>query len=122
MSKKKQLTGKETKLAKLPLTKVLSQRMDDAEGWDPAPAPVEEQNRQLSLSWERLEEGAAGLLTAAYLLILQDLVALQANLTVAPGESPQLHAIPVNLPPLAHLKEALHWARGELRDLYRFLS
>jgi hypothetical protein len=122
MSKKKQLTGKKTKLAKLPLTKVLSQKMDEAEEWEPAPAAVEESNRQLPLSWERLEEGAASLLTAAYLLILQDLVALQAELTVSPGESPETHAIPVHLPPLPHIKQALHLTRTELNELYHFLS
>lgn len=122
MSKKKQLTGKKTKLAKLPLTKVLSQKMDEAEEWEPALAPAQENHRQLPLSWERLEEGAAGLLTAAYLLILQDLVALQAELPTSPGESPEAHAIPVNLPPLPHIKQALHLTRTELSELYHFLS
>ena len=122
MSKKKQLTGKKTKLAKLPLTKALSQKMDEAEEWEPTPVPVEESSRQLPLSWESLEEGAAGLLTAAYLLILQDLVALQAELTVTPGESPEPHAIPVHLPPLPEIKQALLMARGELTDIFHFLS
>lgn len=124
MSKKKQLTGKKTKLANLPLTRVLSQKMDTAD-WEPAPAPPEEgaDSRQLPLSWERLEEGAAGLLAAAYLLILQDLAALQAELTVAPGQTPPPeHAIPVNLPPAPRLKQALHLARVELSDLYHSLS
>lgn len=122
MSKKKQLTGKKTKLAKLPLTRVLSQKMDEAEDREPAPAPVEETNRQLPLSWERLEEGAAGLLTAAYLLILQDLVALQAEFGVAPGQAPQPHAIPVNLPSTPAIKQALRQARAELMDIFQFLS
>ncbi len=124
MSKKKQLTGKKTKLAKLPLTRVLSQRMDEAKNWEPAPSLVadEAQDKQMTLSWERLEEGAAGLLTAAYLLILQDLVSLQAELTVAPDESPQAHAIPVNLPPMPQIKHALRQARLDLSDLYRSLA
>ncbi len=124
MSKKKQLTGKKTKLAELPLTKVLSQKMDEAKSREPAPAPLDAANKQLPLSWERLEEGAAGLLAAAYLLILQDLVSLQAEFTVAPGEAPEApeNAIPVNLPSMPHIKQALRQARVELSDLHRFLS
>jgi hypothetical protein len=122
MSKKKQLTGKKTKLAKLPLTRVLSEKMDEAESWKPTSARVEAADKQLPLSWERLEEGAAGLLAAAYLLILQDLVSLQAEFTVAPGESPEPHAIPVNLPPMPQIKQALRQARVELSDLFNFLS
>jgi hypothetical protein len=126
MSKKKQLTGKKTKLAKLPLTKVLSQKMDETDNWEPAPAPVDNAatNKQLPLSWERLEEGAAGLLAAAYLLILQDLVTLQAEYAAGPGESSELpeDAIPVNLPPMPQIKQALRQARVELSDLFSALS
>ena len=125
MSKKKQLNGKKTKLANLPLTRVLSQKMADAENWEPQAPQAEEagNNRQLPLSWESLEEDAAGLLAAAYLLILQDLVSLQAELTVAPGQSqPPEHAIPVNLPAAPLLKQALRHARTQLSDLYRALS
>jgi hypothetical protein len=123
MSKKKQLTGKKTKLAKLPLTKVLSQRMDEAEIWEPAPTPVEAPHKQLPLSWERLEEGAAGLLAAAYLLILQDLGSLQAD-TAAPGEPPEPpeNAIPASLPPMPLIKQILRETRLELSDLRHFLS
>ncbi|MDI6852886.1 MAG: hypothetical protein QME75_04685 [Deltaproteobacteria bacterium] len=98
--------------------------MDEAENWEPAPGLTADapQDKQMTLSWERLEEGAAGLLTAAYLLILQDLVSLQAELTVSPDESPQAHAIPVNLPPTPQIKQALRQARVELHDLYYFLS
>jgi hypothetical protein len=99
--------------------------MDEAENWEPAPPSLvadAAHDKQMTLSWERLEEGAAGLMTAAYLLILQDLVSLQAELTVSPGESPQAHAIPVNLPPMPQIKQALHQARVELSNLYHFLS
>jgi len=123
MSKKKQLTGKTTKLAKLPLTKVLVQQMDETEEWQPAPVRVAEAapNRQLPLSWEHLEEGAAGLLAAAYLLILQDLASLQAEFA-PPGEAPEPPAIPVNLPSVPQIKRALRQVRLELSDLVGALS
>ncbi len=122
MSKKKQLNGKKTKLANLPLTQVLSRKMDEAQARRGVPVPPEDVGKRLSLSWESLEEGAAGLLAAAYLLILQDLVSLQAEFALAPGEPPQVHAIPVNLPPTPLLKQALRQVRLELHDLYKFLS
>jgi len=100
--------------------------MEETENWEPAPAPVDNAatNKQLPLSWERLEEGAAGLLAAAYLLILQDLVTLQAEYAAGPGESSELpeDAIPVNLPPMPQIKQALRQARVELSDLFNALS
>jgi hypothetical protein len=121
MSKKKQFTGKKTKLANLPLTKVLSRKMEEAED-HPSVLDLPGADKQLPLSWESLEEGAAGLLAAAYLLILQDLVSLQAEFLVPPGKSPEVHAIPVNLPPMPYLKQALRQTREELSDLVNFLA
>lgn len=122
MSKKKQLTGKKTKLANLPLTKALSRKMDGGEEAGSAPVMPEREDKKFPLSWESLERGAADLLTAAYLLILQDLVSLQAEFALGPGESPAVHAIPVNLPPVSRLKQALRQARDELHDLVNLLS
>lgn len=124
MSKKKQLTGKATKLAKLPLTRVLSKKMEDAgaEAWDPAPVPVSEGERpdpQLPLSWDDLEQGAAGLLTAAYVLIRQEVAALY---TLVHGQAEAADLESAGTPSLPQIKQALRLAKMELQELSRIFS
>ncbi|MBM4273371.1 MAG: hypothetical protein FJ128_12815 [Deltaproteobacteria bacterium] len=128
MSKKKQLTGKKTKLAKLPLTKALTQQMAEEGSWEPASeaeAPaVENSTRQLPLSWERVEEGAAGLLAATYLLLIQELQALRSDFPwatdpVAPFTPAPL---PAELPSARRLKRALSQVRDDLTELSRLLA
>ena len=123
MSKKKQLTGKKTKLAKLPLTKALSQEMEEKRPVDTAVAAPEPEAQQLPLSWERLEEGAAGLLNAAYTLVVQDLLSIKADFPWA-GEEPLSpeQILPTTMPPTPQVKQALRQARDELTDLHRLLS
>jgi hypothetical protein len=122
MSKKKQLSGKKTKLAKLPLTEVLSRQLSEPENFVPAELPQPE-NLQAAFSWERLEEGAAGLLTAAYVLIVQDLLSLRKEV---PWASEEVIAVGEILPgatlPAPRVKEALRQAKEELSDLSRLLS
>jgi hypothetical protein len=126
MSKKKQLTGKKTKLANLPLTQALSQQMSDDEVWEPAPAAAAEEPsaQQLPLSWERVEEGAAGLLAATYLLIIQELQNLKEAIPgAASGDRPEVPmALPTELPPARQLKQALCQIRDDLADLSRLLA
>jgi hypothetical protein len=123
MSKKKQLTGKKTKLAKLPLTKALSQQLEEPRPFATTVATPEPEAQQLPLSWERLEEGAAGLLTAAYALVVQDLLSIQAEFPWA-GEEPLSteEILPTVTPPAHRVKQALRQAREELSDLHRLLS
>jgi hypothetical protein len=124
MSKKKQLTGKATKLAKLPLTRVLSKKMEDAgdQPWDPAPVAVsagESPDPQLPFSWEDLAEGAAGLLTAAYVLIHREVAALYDLVHGQPGAAdPE----PAEVPPLPQIKQALRLTKTELQELSRLFS
>lgn len=127
MAKKKQLAGKKTKLAELPLTRVLSRQVEEeAAPWGPTlPAgPPEAAARQISLTWEELEEGIAGLLSAAYLKIIQELADLQAALPPPAGEAalPPDPASPATLPPLPQLKQSLRQAREDLRHLQHLLS
>ncbi|MFW6122955.1 MAG: hypothetical protein ACOC6L_01810 [Thermodesulfobacteriota bacterium] len=122
MSKKKQFSGKKTKLAKLPLTEALSRQMQEPVVEPPAAAP-EVINQQPSFSWESLEEGAAGLLTAAYCLVVQDLLNLQNEVPWAGGEglaAPDL--LPKSTLPALQVKQALRQAKEDLSDLYRLLS
>ncbi len=123
MSKKKQLTGKKTKLAKLPLTKALSKEMEEERPVSTAVTAPEPEAQQLPLSWERLEEGAAGLLNAAYTLVVQDLLSIKADFPWA-GEEPLSpeQILPTVTPPTHRVKQALRQARDELTDLHRLLS
>jgi len=123
MSKKKQLTGKKTKLAKLPLTKALSKEMEEERPVSTAVTAPEPEAQQLPLSWERLEEGAAGLLNAAYTLVVQDLLSIKADFPWA-GEEPLSpeQILPTVTPPTRRVKQALRQARDELTDLHRLLS
>lgn len=120
MAKKKQLAGKKTKLAKLPLTRALTGREPDPT-WPPAgtapPAP------------DFLEEGAAaadpGDLADIYLYLLQELTFLQTQLH--PARNPLNPTAEEHLPPPPPLDPllmelALWRARKGLRDLQRFLS
>uniref|UniRef100_A0A7V4LDW7 Uncharacterized protein n=1 Tax=Desulfobacca acetoxidans TaxID=60893 RepID=A0A7V4LDW7_9BACT len=127
MAKKKQLNGKKTKLDKLPLTQALSKHLEEQPpvevGEEAAAAGAGVEPRQLPLSWERLEEGAAGLLTAAYVLLVKDLLSLQEEIPWAGEEllTPE-EIIPAVAPPAPRVKQALRLAREELSALSRLLS
>ena len=122
MSKKKQLSGKKTKLAKLPLTEALSRQMEELQPAPPVAVPKLE-SAQPTFSWESLEEGAAGLLAAAYALVVQDLLSLRKEVPWASEEelsSVEIH--PSTNLPAQQVKQALRQAKEELSDLYRLLS
>jgi hypothetical protein len=122
MSKKKQLDGKKTKLAKLPLTEALSRQMEEPVNSAPATVP-EVKNAQPAFSWESLEEGAAGLLAAACALMVQDLLSLKNEVPWASEEVvSSVQIVPTTGLPAHQVKEALRQAREELSDLYRLLS
>jgi hypothetical protein len=122
MSKKKQFSGKKTKLAKLPLTEALSRQQQEPANDSSAVVP-EPANQQPAFSWESLEEGAAGLLTAAYVLLVQDLLSLKKEVPWASEEvfSPG-DIVPKTPLPTQQVKQALRQAKEELSDLHRFLS
>jgi hypothetical protein len=122
MSKKKQFSGKKTKLAKLPLTEALSRQMEEPADNASAAAP-EVPNNQPTFSWESLEEGAAGLLTAAYCLVVQDLLSIKDEVPWASEEVLAANDILPKSPlPAPQVKQALRQAKEDLSDLYRMLS
>jgi hypothetical protein len=122
MSKKKQLDGKTTKLAKLPLTEALSRQMEEPADDSPAVVP-EMKSAQPTFSWESLEEGAASLLAAAYALMVQDLLSLKKEVPWASEEVvSSVQIVPSTTLPAHQVKEALRQAKAELSDLYRLLS
>ncbi len=121
MAKKKQFAGKKTKLASLPLTRVLEQRAGDEASWVELQTSASTGHRQLLLSLERNAEELCEPLAAAYLQVLQELTVLQADL------EPDTPPAPTTLPPPAmpqpqNLKQALLQAREGLQDLHRLLS
>jgi len=124
MSKKRQLDGKATKLAKLPLTRVLSKKVGEAaaQPWEPAlppEAPTPAADPQLPLSWEELAEGAAGLLKAAYVLIRGEVAALHALIHGHPEPEIWEPGAPDSLPAI---KEALRQTRAELQEVSRLFN
>lgn len=124
MSKKKQLTGKATKLAKLQLTRTLSRKMEETgpEPWEPAAspeAPTLTPSPQLPLSWEDLAEGAAGLLQAAYALVRAEMAELHALVNGLPA--PEFWE-PRVTPELPAIKEALRLTKQELQEVSRLYS
>jgi hypothetical protein len=122
MSKKKQLDGKKTKLAKLPLTEALSRQMEEPANNSPVMLP-EVKSAQPTFSWESLEEGAAGLLAAAYALMVQDLLSLKREVPWASEEIlSSVEVVPTTTLPAHQVKQALRQAKEELSDLSRILS
>jgi hypothetical protein len=122
MSKKKQLDGKKTKLAKLPLTEALSRQMEEPANNSPVMLP-EVKSAQPTFSWESLEEGAAGLLAAAYALMVQDLLSLKREVPWASEEVlSSVEVVPTTTLPAHQVKQALRQAKEELSDLSRILS
>ncbi len=122
MSKKKQLDGKKTKLAKLPLTEALSRQMEEPVNNSPVAVP-ELKSTQPTFSWESLEEGAAGLLAAAYALVVQDLLSLKNEVPWASEEVlTSVEVVPTTTLPAHQVKQALRQAKEELSELYRILS
>lgn len=122
MAKKKQLAGKKTRLARLPLTQVLAGRTEDTAPWGPPPPPALSGPRPLPPSWERAAEGSAGPLAATYLYLFQELAALRSQLRPAAVGPPENAVLPPYLPDPYLLNLALKQARKGLQDLYRLLS
>ncbi len=122
MAKKKQLAGKKTKLAKLPLTRVLAGQGEGAVPGDQTPAVTNAAGRVAYLP-AAPEEGAAGWQAATYLYLLQELTSLRSQL-LAPASlssfSPQ-PAPPQFLPDPYRLSLALRQARNGLRELQQAL-
>jgi len=89
----------------------------------PTVAVTEVKSAQPAFSWESLEEGAAGLLAAAYALMIQDLLSLKNEVPWASEEVvPPVQIVPSTNLPAHQVKEALRQAKKELSDLYRLLS
>jgi len=89
-----------------------------------SPVAVPElKSAQPTFSWESLEEGAAGLLAAAYALVVQDLLSLKNEVPWASEEVlTSVEVVPTTTLPAHQVKQALRQAKEELSELYRILS
>jgi hypothetical protein len=97
MAKKKQLAGKKTKLAKLPLTQVLAGQAEEPAPWGPPSGA-----HQLPLARGEAREGAAGPLAVIYLDLVQELSALKSQLQPGLTGAPQSGATPGSSSPQIH--------------------
>jgi hypothetical protein len=120
MAKKKQFAGKETKLARLPLTQALASQ---AEGGSPS-SPSLSLFTQLPLTWDEVGAGSGGPLLAAFLYLVRELADLKGALQSIPGASAAPHRafLPDRVPPQPRLMQELRQARQSLRDLQDLLS
>ncbi len=108
MAKKKQLAGKTTKLAKLPLTQALAEQSEEA-GRQAPPAPQ--------------SPGTAEPLGALYLHLIRELTSLLSELQ-APEDclpAPQTF-LPPHIPKPQQLRQSLRIAQQGLRELHLLLS
>jgi hypothetical protein len=120
MAKKKQLAGKKTKLAKLPLTQALASQAEEPAPWGPLAATP----RQLPFTWEEAQAGVAGPLAALYLHLVRELATLRFTLQPAAtrGASRPPEPLPAQVPPASRIRGALRLAREDLQTLHRLLS
>jgi hypothetical protein len=123
MAKKKQLAGKQTKLAKLPLTRVLAQQAEETPPWGLAPAASEPGPPPSPPPREETSRRADGPLAAAYFQVIQDLLNLQSQL---PGPGGVASNPPASgswaIPSPSSIKRVLLETREALRDLQHLLS
>jgi hypothetical protein len=127
MAKKKQLAGKKTKLAKLPLTQVLASHGEEIAlrglplDTPQPPAPGVPFPRQGA--GEGSGAGGAGPLAEVYLHLVQELAALKSQLQPAAATpAGWRQSLPSQAPAPHRLRLVLGQVREGLQDLHRLLS
>jgi hypothetical protein len=124
MAKKKQFAGKETKLARLPLTQALTSQAERDATLSPPPARSLSLFAQAPLTWDDVSAGRGGPLAAAFLFLVRELTDLKSALQASPGPAAANLRIylPDRVPQPPGIKEALRQARQSLQDLQGLLS
>ena len=118
MAKKKQLAGKQTKLARLPLTRALAGQAEEPAPLGLAPATLAPRSPR-----GPAPEAAATPLAAAYLELVQELTALRFQLEpdgVLPF--PEIASLTIPRAQPLQVRRALGLARKGLQDLHRLLN
>jgi hypothetical protein len=124
MAKKKQFAGKETKLAKLPLTQALTnQAEEEATLSRPSPSAFGLFTPP-PLTWDEVNAGGGEPLAATFLFLVRELTDLKSALQTSPSPPSGNHQIylPDRVPQPPGLLQALRQVRQSLRDLQIFLS
>ena len=124
MAKKKQLAGKKTKLARLPLTQALTNQAQGGALWSPPPSPVLSPGTQLPRTWDEVAAGRGGPVVAAFFSLVRELADLKAALQ-APQESAGINFqafLPYRPPQQPQVMQALRQARQSLLDLKSLLA
>jgi hypothetical protein len=123
MAKKKQFAGKETKLARLPLTQALTSQAEGGATLSP-PRPSLSLLAPDPLTWDEVGAGRGGPLAAAFLFLVRELSALRSAVQSSPGVPEASHRIylPDRVPQPPRIMQALRQARQGLQDLQSQLS
>ena len=123
MAKKKQFAGKETKLARLPLTQALASQAEGGATLSP-PRPALSLLAPEPLTWDEVSAGRGGPLAAAFLFLVRELTDLRLAVQSSPGLPESNHRIylPDRVPQPPGIMRALQQARESLLDLQSELS
>jgi hypothetical protein len=123
MAKKKQFAGKETKLARLPLTQALTSQAEGGATVSP-PRPSLSLLAPEPLAWDEVNAGSGGPLAAAFLFLVRELADLRLAVQTSPGPAGADHRIylPARVPQPPGIMQALRQARKSLQDLQTQLS
>jgi hypothetical protein len=123
MAKKKHFAGKETKLARLPLTQALTSQAE-GEATSPPPRPSLSLLAPEPLTWDEISSGRGEPLAAAFLFIVRELADLRSVVQSGPGVPEANHRIylPARVPQPPAIMQALRQARKSLQDLRVQLS
>jgi hypothetical protein len=123
MAKKKQFAGKETKLARLPLTQALTSQAEAGATLSP-PRPSLSLLAPEPLTWDEVSAGRGGPLVAAFLFLVRELADLRLAVQTSPGMPEANHRIylPARVPQPPGIMHALQQARESLQDLQTQLS
>ena len=123
MAKKKQFAGKETKLARLPLTQALTSQAEGGATLSPSP-PSLSLFTQVPRTWDEVSAGRGGPLAAAFLFLVRELTDLKLALQSSEGPvaANQWLYLPDRVPQPPELMPALRQARQSLQDLQGLLS
>jgi hypothetical protein len=123
MAKKKHFAGKETKLARLPLTQALTNQTEAGATLSP-PRPSLSLLAPEPFTWDEVSAGRGGPLAAAFLFLIRELADLRLVVQTSPGSAEADHRIylPDRVPQPPGIMQALRQARKSLQDLQTQLS
>jgi hypothetical protein len=124
MAKKKQLAGKKTKLAKLPLIQALASQVEGGTASAAPLTPPAYPFRKSTLTWDEVLPGVGNPLPATFLFLVRELADLTSQLQSSPDLAVMTNHriyLPPRVPGYTQLVQALREARESLQDLRNLL-